>query len=88
MEGLKIETFKTVVMDASDDEVLMRILKYIYLFEGGLIKRIKFYPMSDELPTMQVIEIDTDAKTYDGIQWVLDNWYPGLCVFNLPDVID
>jgi len=79
MAGFRKQNYKTIVMDGSNEKVLGDILEGFRVAVSG---RIKCGPLDNKHPTMMVIEARTSQKTYDSLQDVIENVYPGLCVFN------
>ena len=84
MTGLLVKKYSTVVMDGSDIEVLSFITGLINLMTKEKHGVARCHPLDDTHPTMMVIETRTTGRTYDVIQEMLSEYYPGLCVFNPP----
>ena len=84
MTGLLVKKYSTVVMDGSDIEVLSFITGFINLMTKGKHGVARCRPLDDNHPTMMVIETRTTGRTYEVIQEMLSEYYPGLCIFNPP----
>lgn len=84
MTGFIVKKYSTVVMDGSDMEVISFITGLISLITRGRHGGVTCRPLDDEHPTMMVIETRTTKNTYDVIEEMLTEYYPGLCVFNPP----
>ena len=80
MTGIATKKFTTVIMDGSNLTYVMGILKWIeYITESQrntYIYKVKGYESFIFIDTM------TDENSYETIKFVIEDLYPGLCVFN------
>ena len=82
MKGLFVKKFATVVMDGSDENVVSTITESINIVTKERYGESTCRSFDSEHPTMKVIETYTKPKTYKKIQNMIENSYPGLCVFS------
>ena len=82
MAGFKVKDFTTVIMDGSDKEVVDTITDVIDLITEKQHGESSSSPLDSDHPTMMVVVTKTNKKIYNMIQEVIEDLYPGLCVFN------
>ena len=82
MTGTIVKNHTTVIMDGSNREVVNDILNAMDVFVG--CEHVECKPLDSKHPTMMVVETTADEFTYGIAQNVIENLYPGLCVFNPP----
>lgn len=73
-----------VVMDGTNVTNLNVIISTINLFIHKQGEGISWRVMSEKLISMIVIRFVTDEATYEKIQKTLDEYYPGLCIYDPP----
>lgn len=81
MTGCNVKKYVTVVMDASNKEVLNDIVDWI----DRITEKRHGVSMHRPLGTrhsIEVIETYTIEERYNDIERTLEEKYPGLCVFN------
>lgn len=82
MKGLFAKKFTTVVMDGSDVNCVRSITGIMNMINGERYGEINCRSLDANHPTMKVIDIYTTKRRFDQIQGVIEQVYPGLCVFN------
>lgn len=83
-EFSKSKKFTTVVMDGSDEETVRIIKESMNIVIGERCGEATCRSLGDRYPTIKVIDVYTTKKVYDKIQRMIENAYPGLCVFDVP----
>ena len=82
MKGLFVKKFTTVVMDGSDADRIDAITGIINMMTEERHGAATCRELDSDHPTMKVIEIHTRRGIFNQIQGVIEQVYPGLCVFN------
>lgn len=71
-----------VVMDGSDVKKLATIVWVSRMVVSN--KNVLTYRMLDiDHPTMQVLEVKCSKRKFENLQYVIDNLYPGLCIYDV-----
>lgn len=71
-----------VVMDGSDVRRLAAIDSISRMI--ALNKNVSTYRMLDMVhPTMMVLEVKCSKRKFENLQYVIDNLYPGLCIYDV-----
>lgn len=83
MKGLFSREFNTVVMDASDENVVRNISEAIDIVTKERHGSSTIKPFDEKRPSMMVIVTRTTKRTYKTIQNMVERAYPGLCVFSV-----
>lgn len=76
------QDYVTVIADGSNKDVVSDIKLIFDLCTKQEIGSTKCKPLSESHPTTLVIETRATQKCYDEIKYILEGWYPGLCIFN------
>lgn len=84
MTGSVLTKNVIAVMDASKRELLEGICGWVLSIGGKDVWNGKIYPLDNQHPTIKVIEFKTTEEAYRSMQFVIEDLYPGLCVFNPP----
>ena len=82
MKGLFVKRFTTVVMDGSDVDRVRAIMGIMGMMNNERYGEATCRELDANHPTMKVIDIYTRRRRFDQIQSVIEQVYPGLCVFN------
>ena len=82
MKGLFVKKFTTVVMDGSDTDRIDAITGIINMMTEERHGEATCREFDSTHPTMKVIDIYTRRRRFNQIQSVIEQVYPGLCVFN------
>lgn len=83
MTGLDKKKYVTVIMDGSNKSVVEHIRLACDLVNQCEIGSAVCYPLSDEHPNVVIVETITTRKLYNDIKSVIEETYPGLCLFNV-----
>lgn len=85
-EGLfsKSKKFTTVVMDGSNEETVRIIRESMNIVTEERYGEATCRSSDNGNPTIKVIDVITTKKIYNKIQRMIENAYPGLCVFDVP----
>lgn len=83
MNGLFVKQFNTVIMDASDENIVRNITESIDIVTKERYGRSITRPFDSKHPSMMVIVTKTNFKTYKTIMGMIERAYPGLCIFNV-----
>jgi hypothetical protein len=82
MIGFRIKNYTIIVMDSSQPTVLSDIIMTVRKMTGeqysGQVRCCK----PEGRPRLMIIEFKAKKKTYNQIKEVIENKYPGLCVFD------
>lgn len=86
LKGLfsKSKKFTTVVMDGSDEETVRNIRESMNIVTKEKYGTATCRSLDNGHPTIKVIDVYTTTKVYNKIQQMIENAYPGLCVFDVP----
>lgn len=89
MEKCKLEYHLIVIMDSSDVKVVNGIahcIGCISALEGISYEELDtlFGRLSARHPSMMGLSIRTNQSTFEGMQCVIEDLFPGLCVFDPP----
>lgn len=82
MKGLFVKKFTTVVMDGSDADRVIAITGIMNMMNGERYGEANCRTFDSDHPTMKVIDIRTTKRRFNQIQNVIEQVYPGLCIFN------
>ena len=80
----KSKKFTTVVMDGSDEETVRIIRESMNIVTKERYGEATCRSLNNGHPTIKVIDVYTTTKIYNKIQRMIENAYPGLCVFDVP----
>lgn len=81
-KGLFVRNYTTVVMDGSNNDYINAITGIIDMMTGERYGKATCRTLDSNHPTTKVIEVCTGRKRFNQIQDVIEQVYPGLCVFN------
>lgn len=79
--------FSTVVMDASNDDVVHDIIEITRGLLKGRGRLCSVMPFGENQLTMCEIEVYTTKSIYNMLEREISRRYPGLCMFDLPLVV-
>ena len=82
MKGIFVKKFTTVVMDGSDATCVESITGIMNMMTDERHGKATCRAFDSDHPTMKVIDIYTRRRRFDQIQKVIEQTYPGLCIFN------
>ena len=82
MKGLFVKKFTTVVMDGSDADRIEAITGIVNMMTEERYGTATCRELDSDHPTIKVIDIYTRRGVFKQIQSVIEQVYPGLCVFN------
>lgn len=74
----------TVIMDGSDRRTVREIMRLIDAVSGTKHGKAKCRRLDGKHPTAKVIISKSTGRVYDKIREILDERYPGLCIYNPP----
>lgn len=80
----KSKKFTTVVMDGSDEETVRIIRESMNIVTEEKYGAATCRSLDGKHPSIKVIDVYTTKKVYDKIQRMIEDAYPGLCVFDVP----
>ena len=83
MNGLLCKNFNTVIMDASNEEVVRNIVEGINIVTEERCGSATCRPFSDKRPDMKVVTTRTTKRKYESIRGMIERAYPGLCAFDV-----
>lgn len=82
MTGFRIKNYTITVMDSSQPTILSDIIMTVRkTTEEQYSGQVRCYKPEGR-PRSMIIEFKAKKKTYIRIKEVIENKYPGLCVFN------
>ena len=76
------KNYVTVITDGSNKRIVDNIKLMFDLASQNKIGGTKCRPLSKAHPTTMVIETSLSDDIYTEVQEVIENVYPGLCIFN------
>lgn len=80
MLGFKM--YKTVIMDGSNSKTVNEITSIFDMMLNKRISKIKARPIDKDHPTMLVFSTLMSAQRYHDTRRIINQAYPGLCVFD------
>lgn len=80
MLGIKI--YKTVIMDGSDKKKVKEITSIFEMMKNKRFGKIKAKPIDKDHPTMLYFTTIMSAQRYHDTRRIINQAYPGLCVFD------
>lgn len=85
MRDAYCKTFRTVIMDGTDSEIVGFIVNdLIDDLNRESYGKSTCRPLDDKHPSMIVVETYTREHMYNEMRDLIDRCYPGLCIFNPP----
>lgn len=79
--------YKTVIMDGSDKKKVKEITSIFEMIQNRRFSRIKAKPIDKDHPTMLVLTTLMSAQRYHDTRRIINQAYPGLCIFDAKNVI-
>ena len=79
---LGIKLYKTVIMDGSDKKKVKEITNIFDMMLNKRFSKIKAKPIDKDHPTMLVFTTLMSAQRYHDTRRIINQTYPGLCVFD------
>lgn len=80
---LGIKLYKTVIMDGSDKKKVKEITSIFEMMKNKRFSHIKAKPIDKDHPTMLEFKVLMSAQRYHDTRRIINQAYPGLCVFNV-----
>ena len=75
--------YKTVIMDGSDKKKVKEITSIFEMMKNKRFSKIKAKPIDANHPTMLVFTTLMSAQRYHDTRRIINQAYPGLCVFDV-----
>lgn len=79
---LGIKLYKTVIMDGSNTKTVKEITNIFDIMLNKKFSKIKAKPIDKDHPTMLVFSTLMSAQRYHDTRRIINQAYPGLCVFD------